>query len=878
MFNRSDYHTGGSSSVVVRERRHSYCGSMSGSSRKHRPTSGRCHHGLEWLEPRCLLAANLTNIVAVQPYNGAQLTQSPQELVLTFNQPNVNIAIDATTFDFQLERVNRDGTLTPVFDPNNPPPEVVNSESASVTTFNILLQESVDPIDNWYYNLTLQPGKYEVELLAGVGISIDASGANGPGPELWDPNQPHVVSEFTVLGSGATLGGATPLGTTVTGYLNPDQYQAAVDFYQFTLAQGNLWQVGLSVSAHSIGSGLRPALTLFDAQGNVLATRDSGSGLPADPTDPFLITGLPGGTYFVGVSGAGNLPYGSDGYDPVLGIPGSAGLKQPGGPFEFQLSLAAQPHVQSTGLVNFTVDRADRLDPSPTGLTLTFNGPIDVSTIFVPDTQETALQVVDSSGRVWPMTAEEYQVTDARLTLIFDQPLPAGHYSLVIPPQGGLTDLAGLPVTAAGEPSGVLAAWTVASSTWPSVADNLGTLWPASATDPALAGVFSQTTDLAPGQTETYRWVVTVPGFFKLQTQMESGAVSVVNSGNGSTTVLDPGTTHQLNTYLMDLGDGVYGLRFINTGSQPAVVHWKLKIASLDWEKIVYNGVGQGSALSLLLFSPTPSDPTGNSIASFQATSGSAAVSVFPGSSGPLPASLFVTLNTGLIGQPTPAGQNVTPVGPTVDEGSIAVADSTTGLQPGLRYESMSAPGPGQGNSDQSGEVKPAGAGPVANDQAIRLAARGSEQLRLDPEADSARADERALAQSEWLVRLGSRMKSWLMPSPAGSEIKSHAAAPSEAMAMVGNDAAAGSRGSRDFNRNKRSTSSAQADMGAAASLIMAGAVAYRLRQPCQKWWRRRDRLASAGPAPAKPFCPGPHRVSTRARVTTRARKVHSVP
>jgi len=844
---------------------------------------------LEWLEPRCLLAVNLTNIVAVQPYNGEQLTQSPQELVLTFNQTNVNqsninIALDATSFDFQLEKVNRDGTLTPVFDPNNPPPEVVNSESASATTFNILLQESVDPIDNWYYNLTLQPGKYEVELVAGVGISIDASGANGPGPELWDPNQPHVVGEFTVLGSGATLGGATPLGTigstvqTVTGSLNPDDYRAALELYQFNLAQGHLWEVGLSVSAHSIGSGLLPALTLFDAQGNVLATRNAGTGLPGDPNDPYLITGLPGGTYFVGVSGAGNLPYGSDGYDPVLGIPGRAGVKQPGGLLEFQLGLAARPHDQSTSLVNFTVDRADRLDPSPTGLTLTFNGPIDLSNLFVPDTQVTALKVVDSSGRVWPITAEQYQVTDARLTLIFDQPLPAGQYSLVLPSQGGLTDLAGRPVTAAGEPSGVLAAWTVASSTGPSVPDNLGVLWPASETNPALAGVFSQTTDLAPGQTETYRWVVTVPGFFKLQTQIASGVVAVVNSGNGWTTVLDPGTTHPLNNYLMDLGDGVYGLRFINTGSQPAVVHWVLKIASLDWEKIVDNGVGQGSALSLLLFSPTPSDPAGNSIASFQATSGSATVSVFAGSSGPLPASLFVTLNTGLIGQPTPAGQNVTPVGPTVDEGSIAVADSTTGLQPGLRYESMSASGPGPGDSDQSGQAKPAGAGTVANDQAIRLAVGGSEQLRLDPEADSARADERALAQAEWLVRLGSRIKSWLVPSPAAAEIKSHAAAPLEAMAMVGNDAAAGLGGSRGFNRNKRSTSSAQVDIGAAASLIMVGAVAYRLRQPFQKWWRRRDRLASGGPAPAKPFCRGPHPVSTRARVTTRARKVHSVP
>ena len=183
-----------------------------------------------------------------------------------------------------------------------------------------------------------------------------------------------------------------------------------------------------------------------------MATRDAGTGLSNDPNDPYLITGLAPGTYYVGVSGAGNLPYGSNGYDPNLGIPGSAAINQPGGPFAFELSLAAQPHDQSTSLVDITVDRADLADPSPTGLTLTFSGPIDLSNLFVPDSQVTSLRVVDSTGRVWPATAEEYQVTDARLTLIFDQPLPAGRYSLIIPSQGGLNDLAGLAVAAPGEP------------------------------------------------------------------------------------------------------------------------------------------------------------------------------------------------------------------------------------------------------------------------------------------------------------------------------------------------------------------------------------------------------------------------------------------
>ena len=41
-----------------------------------------------------------------------------------------------------------------------------------------------------------------------------------------------------------------------------------------------------------------------------------------------------------------------------------------------------------------------------------------------------------------------------------------------------------------------------------------------------------------------YRWTVIVPGFYKLQTQLQGGPVAVLNTGNGLTTVLDPGSTH----------------------------------------------------------------------------------------------------------------------------------------------------------------------------------------------------------------------------------------------------------------------------------------------------------------------------------------------
>src|SRR5215467_12770655 len=88
-------------------------------SRFRRIPAARRRPCLEWLESRHLLSAGL--IAAIQPANGERLVQSPQELVITLNQPLVPAIMGS--FDVQLEHVNSDGTTTPVFDPNNPPTE-----------------------------------------------------------------------------------------------------------------------------------------------------------------------------------------------------------------------------------------------------------------------------------------------------------------------------------------------------------------------------------------------------------------------------------------------------------------------------------------------------------------------------------------------------------------------------------------------------------------------------------------------------------------------------------------------------------------------------------------------------------------------------------
>ena len=184
--------------------------------------------------------------------------------------------------------------------------------------------------------------------------------SSGPARDYRDPGELHLIDEFTVLGTGATFASPTTdnLGTVdsflppISDTLNPQDFSSAVKLYQFHLPSGpSVWQVGISVAAHSIGSDLPSALALFDSAGNVIATSNSGSGIPTDPDDPYIITGLqPNQTYYIGVSGANNLPNSvvSNGYDPIFGDPGDAGIPQPGGPFDFQLNLAVSPHNQPT--------------------------------------------------------------------------------------------------------------------------------------------------------------------------------------------------------------------------------------------------------------------------------------------------------------------------------------------------------------------------------------------------------------------------------------------------------------------------------------------------------------------------------------------------
>ncbi len=819
-----------------------------------------------------------SSIAAVQPYNGEQLSQTPQDLVITFNGLNVPALMGS--FDVGLDELNHDGTKTPIWDFDNAPVE----ESDATGTELIVPMQVLDATTFTYDNLNLSPGNYEIDLVGGTGLAYAASGAFGPGPQLWDPSQDHEIGMFTILGQGATLSSATPLGAiganlqTEWGSLDPNDPSNAVDLYQFTLPQGHFYQVGLEISTHGIGSPLLPALALLDSNGNVLATADSGMGLPSDPNDPYLFMGLAPGTYYVGVSGEGNLPNLSRGYDPVLGIPGTAGASQQGGPFPFALSLVAAPHDQPTRLLDFTLDNGDSSQTDPTGITLRFSGPINVSNLFVPDSQETALEVVDSSGQVWPITAENYVVTGNSLEMVFDLPLKSGSYTLISSPSGGLVDLAGQPISSIGGTNGVLAHWIVAPKTSTRGGNNLGVLWPisANAISPIDSGAFAETTVLGPGQTADFRWTVIVPGFYKLQTELSGGPVAVIDTGN-SEMVLDPGTTAPLSNYIMNLNDGVQTLRFVNESSQSVTIDWLLKIANLDWEKIIDNGVGQTFALTLGL-TPSAAGDSGSgdfgNVANLQAIASAAtgSASNFAGSMGPVPATLLVTLNSGLIGQPTVGSQNVAAVGPSVAAGSTALTDTGNSLLSGIQYGSTIDWSEWLGDAENLAGAPPGGPKAPPQDIAVARASSGA-RTHLEPEADGARADDQALGQAQWLVRLGARLQRWLTSEQGTDQPTTQADAPVIAASVVQNARAGHQSEPNAAGRKGRVSSAAHSDLGAIAGVILAGATACRLRRPLLSWWRMKNRLVAPGVKLARPHHPRPHASSIRAPMTARPSK-----
>jgi hypothetical protein len=836
-------------------------------TRLKRPASRR--PALEPLERRHLLSVSLPGIEATQPADGAVLLQTPQQLAITFAPCDVKqidedysglfgtapdqtfptlVAFDSATDgndEFVLDQVGAGGVATPV----------LGVGTQSFVQENVTIQTDADGtvtqaqvvVSPEAGNLALGPGTYQIAILPGTALATAFSMLYAS--SAWAGSQPVPIAQFTVLGQGVTLGNAVKLGNispttqTVSGFIDPQDSSSAVSLYQITLPPGHLWQLNAQVLAQASGSPLLAGLTLFDAQGNELAQNKAGEGSANDQSDPSLIKGLEPGTYYVGISDDNNLPGRLNGYNPVTGTPGTAGFDDPSGPFRLQ--LFAEPVVGTTTLVSESLDHADSFEPSPTGLDLTFSGSVDATPLFLPDQQETALEVVDSSGRVWPITAVSDQTSTNTLGFIFDEPLPAGSYSLVEPAQGGLTDLSGQPLVApAGNPPGVLARWTVAAATGPSDPDNLGVIWPGPVNvtwDSSIA----RTTELAAGQETAYRFVVICPGIYEVQTRVSTGQVDLEVTGAGGTTVLTADNLIGLNRSYPTLQPGVYSVRLIAAGAQPALVQWVLKPIALDYEKIIENGVGQTPVLTSSLVGSLPDDQAAS--ASDGAANGVTSGGIGAGSTvttlvaSPIPSSLLlVSMDAGLMGLPGANTENVAAVGPMVEGAMVSVADRVNGLMPGIRYGSGSNSESSVGNGDTPEDTGSANGQPADPQEAASLA------VAAKPETASARDDARVLAQVDRLLGLVDWFQGDITPSWLDGMFNATSTprVPNSPEILAQPDLPAHSR------RRNRREHLLEADLTIPLCVIVASAAAYRLQHPLLK---RLDRKAHAFNGPRRP-------------------------
>lgn len=193
---------------------------------------------------------------------------------------------------------------------------------------------------------------------------------------------------------------------------------------------------------------------------------------------------------------------------------------------------------------------------------------------------------------------------------------------------------------------------------------------------------------------------------------------------------------------------------------------WLIKPGTIGFESPLDNGVGQTVALTLRLVSPTsssldlgnssgtstvtpdivtpvsttpttPTSPSGVPLA--VAALSSPAVSSI--GLAPIPASLMVTVNSGLLGGATPQTEQIAAVGPAVPGGTVALTDSSSGLMRGITYSSR---GTEEDQTSNRPEDTPGAAGPSLADRGSTGSTSGGAATSLEAAQGSTQADASA--------------------------------------------------------------------------------------------------------------------------------------
>jgi hypothetical protein len=777
-------------------------------------------------------ASRLGDILSVLPSDGQtfSIADAPKQIVLDLKGIPIDSWEDNTVL---LYKVGSDGVTSPVFDQYSAHAAVIDRASRTAT---IPLES---PLDAGNYRIVLAPGDFSKRISQGS----------------WDPTQDQTLAEFQVQGRQATLDDAVDLGAVgsnvqvVPGYLDI-RGGASFNLYKFTLgASQPSWRVGLQLDAGRIGSELQGALTLFDQQGRVIATGNSGAGISWDQTDPYLFAALEPGTYYVGISGVGNLGGQPGGYDPTTGQPGISTQSQSGG--AYQLEMVADPLTSPTKVVDFSLQWGDS-SRSPIGFTITFSGAIAPDSLL-----GSPLFVEDALGNRIALTPMAAGSRLNQVQYYFERLLAPGAYRLVNSQDGGLTDLVGRPPAADGLPAGTLAKWTVrASEAPPTIADEA---IPVTFSRPESQDLIAYgAADIAEGRSITLRLVVPSLAGSLMNVTIANGSLRVQRVDDAGTTEIngesvEPTSTSLYNhIYVLNLRKGIYLLTLSGVDEQPVTLEWKITLTPDAFP--IANAVGSAGAISLR--NSDASSPAASAGPINLPTLASSNAGAF--TAGALPTSFASTAGSTLVGRPSTRNDSVSLVGPTVSGGLVAMAVAGRGLAPGLI--SSSVVGDDGRPREPDGTVAKKGGQQEA--PAAELGAEVDETRLADGEDRGVRADASALVEADRLAEAARKVSPWLFREVGntleavgdGDPLRAVEIARGEAAAVVG-----------DPEPVER------AALGVPVSVVVAAAAAFRFRQVARKWWKRPPAVARPSGSGPHPFWRGPRFLSPSHRRASRS-------
>jgi|GEM_PF-6297191 len=820
--------------------------------------------------------------IGVTPASGSILTESPSEVVVRFNLPFP--IFYATTKDIGIRPLNPDGS------PGDFLQDFLVPDLTGYLDTDTLVLFLSEP---------LSPGKYEIVLLGSTSglLGVDEFGTpsiplynwgtdtpicsftidpnwTDPPEEPGPPPDPEPVApKPQVLGDAQNLGPIGPIQVNQSGYLNLAANSGNYQLYKFQLAPDQYWRLGIEVASASLNA----SITIFDESGRVI--RFASQGPLGSSAAPFLYLGLKGGTYYLGISGAGNNGLQAQGYDPVKGVYGSSSSNQLGG--SFVVKLAADLATTPTTVLDQRLLFADPLNPRPTGLVVVFSQPMNLSSFMNSiagsangevDLGFRGLELVDGNGKVWRLNPTQYIESNSQFTFLFDKPLPAGTYSLRVSNKYPITDLSGqIPVGPSGpDESRILGSWTVTQKSSPPIPNNLGVVTSNIGDAQTWSGLVKA------GGSVTYRFVVPAKGYFSLEGDFsqQAGILSIVGSNFASAPVTITPNENGFYSYRLELEPGTYYLRFNAVGSGPLRFSFNVFNRLTSPDSVFSNGIGQGSALDLRLISPQLLPPaSGGSFYSGNGTpagpnplplnpSGPGPATPAPGPIVPTPLdmslppstartdALILTVGNQLVGSPQPEAERVAVVGPAGLSGGTALAANSLSVLQGINYgqgAEFSGNWYGQSLPIPDGEM------PITGDEESTLNEALTDVTRTNPElaaenVASLTPTADALPAS-WFSLVGQTLLSWLTGQPTATTVPETGAAAetsstpvTEKLLLTG-----ATRAKKPADANQE-----ESNLAAPLAFSFATVLVFRLHSSLHRRFGRGDKRANA--QTAKPW------------------------